>query len=145
MGAIMLIAAVVGIVIVDQVSVDIWTDTQVLNENFTTVYNGTTDTLANLCITQDTITAYDWTNATTILAGQYLLTPQVFPHRTTQQITWASGGFDHNGTDIGINYTYGCTYGSNTAFRLIMEYFAVIVGVAALALGGMWLYMKGGL
>lgn len=142
LAAALLITTVIGVVIVDQVAAPTWVSTTVTNESLGIVYNGTTDTLANNCVTANLTSVYDWTNATEIASGQYLLTPQVWPHRQAQQITWASGGFTHNGTVVGVNYTYSCEYMSTATPRLIMEYFAVIVGLLALGLGGAWLGLK---
>ena len=145
-GVILLITAVIGVVVVDQVAAPTFTSTTITNEIVgTTVYDGDVDNLANGCPVSAAI-FYDNTNATAITADNYTLAPASFPNKSpTYVVTWVSGAtFIHNGTNITANYTYGCEYMTDTTTRLIMEYFAVIVGIAVLGLAGAWLYMKGG-
>ena len=143
--AAILVTAIVGVFIVDQVAAEVWVDTQGTNESLGIVNNLTTNTIANSCLTAAPTSVYDWTNGTEIGADNYTVAPGVYPNRASNVITWEQAGFfAHNNTTVGVNYTYGCNYGSNSTFRLIMEYLAVIVGVLLLTLAGGWLYLKGG-
>ena len=142
MAAAILVTAIVGVVIVDDVAAVTWTDTAVLNESLGTVTNGSTDTLANTCLTAAPTSVYDWTNGTEIDASNYTMSPGSYPNRGTNTITWAAANFLHNGTTVGVNYTYECNYLSDSTSRIVMEYLAVLVGAALLALAGAWLWLK---
>ena len=144
--AAILVTAIVGVLIVDQVSLPMWSATAVTNEAISgLVYNGTTDSLANGCA----VTAanfYDTTNGTAVTTDNYTLTPATYPSKTTTYtVTWTSANFLHNGTNMTTNYTYGCEKMTGATERLIMEYFAVLVGIMLLVIAGGWLYLKGGM
>lgn len=143
-GLVLLLTAVIGVVIVDQVAVATYTPTDVVNESLGTVYNGTSVTLANRCVTAQPTGVYDWTNATAVAADQYLFEPQEWPHKQAQVITFATGGFIHNGTVIGLNYSHGCEYVSSSTARLVLQNYAILVAIGLLVLAGGWLYLKGG-
>ena len=146
LAAALLVTAVVGVIIVDQVAAQVWVATAVTNESLGVVTNGTVDALANNCLAAAPTSVYDWTNGTDVVATNYTLAPGAYPNRIANTITWDSGAaFAANNSIIGVNYTYGCSYGTNTTFRLVMEYLAIIMGVLVLTLAGGWLYLKGGL
>ena len=142
LAAALLITAIVGIVIVDSVASPIYTSTSVVNESLGTVYNGTTDTLANNCVVSAPTSVYDWTNGTEIATTNFTMSPGSYPNRASNTITWTATNFLHNGTVVGINYTYGCTYGSSSTVRLIMEYLPVVAGALVLVLAGGWVFMR---
>jgi len=143
--AALLITAVVGTVIIDQSAAITWVTTTALNDtSFGIVLEGTTDTLTNNCGVGIT-GVYDWTNGTVVTSDNYTTTAAA-GNRAATTMTWptVAGGFVHNNTTIGVNYTYGCEYMANATARLIMEYYAIIAGVLVLVLAGGYIYLKGG-
>ena len=142
MGVVALITMVIGVALVDNISTPVTTPTTVTNETFTPVYNGSSFTFANSCVTAQPTGMYDWTNGTAVAADQYLFNPQEWPHRNAQVVTFATGGFIHNDTTIGVNYTHGCSYGSTETLRTVVGNIAVLAAIAGLALAGAWLWMK---
>jgi hypothetical protein len=141
-GIVLLLTAVVGLFIVDSVTVPVTTATTVLNESLGTVYNGTAVTFANGCVVAEPTNVYDWTNATAVNVSQFLYTPQEWPDRGAQVITFASGGFDHNGTVVTVDYEYGCSYGTTPILRTVVGNLVIIAAIGVLALAGMWLWMR---
>ena len=143
LGLVLLLSAVVGVLIVDQVALPMWEPTTVTNETHQ-AYNDGTITLNNPCVVSEPTGFYDWTNSTDVAAAQIRnMTPGTWPHRQSQTIGWEETGvFIHNDTLIGINYTYGCSYLVNDAARIVLSNYAIIVGIGLLVLAGAWLFMQ---
>ena len=146
-GIVLLITAVVGVIIVDTVSEATWNsanNTDFLNITTGEVWNGSIIPLlggANgwTCMQAgSTPSSYDWTNTTAIDAANFTVTE--YPTAGTYQLT----GDQHNFTNISVTYTgIDCdSWLDNTTARIILEYYAVIMGLVALTLAGAWLWLR---
>ena len=139
-GIILVVTAVIGVVLVDQVNAPLWQTTANVNETVSaSAVNGTSYTLTQCtgAITQ----MYDWTNGSIVPSYQYTLVSGT----NTVTLGTPNDATNRTGTILGANYTgYDCSsYLSDSTARTVMEYFIVIVAVIVLALGGSWLYFKG--
>jgi len=149
---VILVAAVIGIFIVDEVSEPTWDNEAVVNSwPNGTAFNVTENISYTIgpsvsgydCKDPDnpTVSAYDWTHGGGLAANQFNVTT----FRTSAAVMFNT--LTDNEANVSMNFTaVKCDqYITDRTSRIILEYFAIIMGVAALALGGAWLYWKGGL